>query len=226
MHDDADYALLVGLMAGLVRGDPGAKWMFEQADFRESILFRERKLPGSLPSQPQDADPEELTEPDPADLLHWISARGRTGGRDAIDRIREFLAGAERVTWCDPYLLGGELSETFDGPDNYADTIAEVISSSVRHLRVFTLDRPKVPKPGADPKQATLVWRRLKEGRQLELVKTKEVHDRYILRDGKAGLMVGGSFGGLGGKYCTILPLPSEDVTTLYQILNGIASAP
>lgn len=226
MQGDADYAFLVGLMAGLVRGDPRAEWMLKQAEFRESVLFRERKLHGSLPSQPRDGDLEKLTEPNPADLSHWISVPGRTGGRDAIDQIREFLAGAERVTWCDPYLLGGELSETFDGAEHYADTIANVISNSVRHLRIFTPDRPKVPKPGGAPKQATMVWRRLKEGRQLELVKTKEIHDRYILRDGKAGLMVGGSFGGLGGKYCTILPLPSDDVSTLYRILNDIASAP
>jgi hypothetical protein len=226
MHGDPDYAFLVGLMAGLVRGEPGAKRLFEQAEFRESILFRERRLFGSLPSQLRDGGLKEHAEPNPSDLSHWISARGRTGGRDAVDRIHEFLAGAERVTWCDPYLLGGELSETFDGPEHYADTIAKVISNSVRHLRVFAPERPKVPKPGAAPKQATLVWRRLKEGRQFELVETNEIHDRYILRDGSAGIMVGGSFGGLGGKYCTILPLPSEDVTTLYRILDDIASAP
>jgi hypothetical protein len=224
-RDEADYALLVSLLAGLVRGDPGAKRMFEVADFRESILFREKRLHASSPLQPRQADPRERTEPDPADLSHWISALGPPSGREAIDKIREFLVGAERVTWCDQYLLGGGLSQTFDGPEHYADTIASVLPKSVRHLRVFTPDRPKAPKPGADPKQATQVWRRLKEGREFELVETKEIHDRYILRDGKAGLMIGGSFGGLGGKYCTILPLPGEDVTTLYRILDDIASA-
>ncbi|MBY0305094.1 MAG: hypothetical protein K2W86_08115 [Sphingomonas sp.] len=222
MRDDADYGFLVGLLAGLVRGDPGAKRMLEVADFRESILVRERSLQSSLAKQPTTTDPMEGAEPDPADLIHWIAGRGQTSGRAAIDMIRNFLVGAERVTWCDPYLLNGGLSQTFDGPEHYADTISSLIPSSVRHLRVFAPNRPKAPQPGANLKQATQVWRRLKEGRQFEFVETTEIHDRYILRDGEKGLMVGGSFGGLGGKYCTILPLPKEDVATLYEILKNL----
>lgn len=222
MRDDVDYGFLVGLLAGLVRGEPGAKRMFEIADFRESILAREKRLKASLVEQPIATNPMEVAEPDPACLVHWIAGRGRPSGREAIDMIRNFLVGAERVTWCDPYLLSGGLSQTYDGPEHYADTIANLIPSSVRHLRVFAPNRPKAPKPGVNAKQATQVWRRLKEGRQFEFVETTEIHDRYILCDGEKGLMVGGSFGGLGAKYCTILPLPEEDVATLYEILKNI----
>lgn len=219
-NSEADNAMLVGLLAGMVRGEAAAIRLFEQPEFRASILAREARLTNA----PLQTVPNTGSEPDPMNLSHWIAPPGALGGRNAIVRIREFLRGAERVTWCDPYLLGGNLSETFESPEHYADMVAGVLSGSVRHLRLFVPDRPRVPAPGADPSQATLVWRRLKEGRELEIIQTRQIHDRYVLKDGSAGLVLGSSFGGLGGRFCTILPLPQEDVVALYGILKEIAA--
>ncbi len=210
---------LVAVTAGVMRGDAFAMRLFEQPEFKAAVFAREAAL--LQPDRPM--APMKNAEPDPSFLPHWIEGPGKQAGVTAIDRIRGFLRGAERVTWCDPYLLDGTLSETFDDSEHYAEVVASVLPISARNLRLYVPQRPKAPKPGVDPKQPTVVWRRLKEGRNVQVIETREIHDRYVLRDGSAGLLIGSSFGGLGGKYCTILQLPDEDVATLYSILDEIA---
>ena len=98
--------------------------------------------------------------------------------------------------------------------NGYADFVVQLLPASAKRVKLFGC--------GFTTKIKTLLLRRLKEGRMVQCFDTNEIHDRYVIRDDQDGRMLGTSFGGLGSKISTVLPLPPDDTVVLLYNLAKI----
>jgi hypothetical protein len=151
-----------------------------------------------------------------------LIVNGTQDSKAATQEVKRWLAGAQKLIICDPYILKFQVRAKtnlalFPTVTAYVEYIDGLVPASVKHLKMFSCGFEKPIK--------TALRRKLKEGRMLEIFDTNEIHDRYIIRDDKEGLMIGTSFGGFGSKIFTVLPLPAADTAKILSCLHGIEKA-
>lgn len=193
-----------------IKGDPMANQLMNQAEFRQALLSRLSQgstLPGS--------------GDDETSFMHLIVTASVEEGKDASGKLKAWLAGASDVKICDPYVFNsGPSSGLFSSDDDYIEYLVDLIPSSASKVWLFG-DRSNQNTSIKNKIQTALRTRRA-TGCLVRTFATANIHDRYIIRDGKAGKMIGASFNGFGRKIFTMLDLPAEDVAQIKRILHEI----
>jgi len=150
----------------------------------------------------------------PTDVLEFIVQAGPDAGRGAFREMRRWLAGAQRVELCDPFLMKFPPSPMFASVEEYAQALGNIFPPSVKHVDLFYNGYSKKVRPS--------VKRQLKEGRRLIEFNRCAIHDRFVVKDGREGKLIGTSFGGFGKKFFALIDLPSSDVKQLRAELDTL----
>lgn len=150
------------------------------------------------------------------DVTLELIIRDKEEAQEAVKDLKRWLAKSERIIICDPYILHFSAGswrrvKLFESSGEYVEFVANFIPSSARQVKLFGC--------GYSSKIKRALREKLKEGRQLQIFDTEEIHDRYIIKDNVEGRMIGTSIGGFGSKVFTVLPLPREDTMKLLRIL-------
>jgi hypothetical protein len=132
---------------------------------------------------------------------------------DSVRTLKGIVAGARRLTICDPYFLaasGGQEQSLLTDlrqllPLKTLQSLYVIYSSAFNQI--------------------------LKDGLQelcaqnkilLRLSRDSSFHDRVWIIDDRRGYLVGTSFGGIGKKLSFILDLPREDLQELWKYLESM----
>jgi hypothetical protein len=125
--------------------------------------------------------------------LQLIVAANLSDARDGLHTLRHWLKGAEEVILCDPYLLQFKPTEMFPDEAAYAKAIADLFPKSVKKVDLYSNSySQKVRLP---------VLQALKEGRNVRHFSSDQLHDRFLLKNGSEGKVLGTSLGGFGRKF-------------------------
>lgn len=196
---------------------PEAVAIFESAEWRRTILFKAKQIEKELNKDtfPRLGLRDDLTDDSDSQMppLEMLVA-GRSGARLALKDIRGWLRGAQMITICDPYIMYGSKSGLYASDDAYVTFLSSLIPKSAKVIKVFG--------SGFKAHVKRKLLTSLKEGRTVTFFDTTEIHDRYIIKDLSEGRMIGTSFGGMGNKIFTVLPLPEEDLEVLKKYLKRI----
>ena len=152
----------------------------------------------------------------PAVPVHLIVQPGAAEASSALELLRRWLRGAKHVIICDPYFFSPPRnSSLFTSDEDYGRRLLHLFDPSTKHIQIFCNHYTE--------RMKRQVWRPLKEGRRVQIFSSTNIHDRFIIKDGVAGKMIGASMQGFGGKIFAILDMPSEDVVDLVKALRQIA---
>jgi hypothetical protein len=128
---------------------------------------------------------------------------------EGIREIRDFTRDAEQLVVVDPYVYAGEFSKA-----------ARIGSKSLTSIHIVFSSHHGNTKSIKDglSERAYAAQVRLTDH------DTDKIHDRVWIADGKRGLVVGTSFGGLGTRAAFLLPLPIADCASIWEFLqtNGM----
>jgi len=160
------------------------------------------------------------TEPAPpaGNYIHMIVRAGAEEAADGLAHLRNWLRGAQDVVICDPYLLKFSPSDLYRDVEIYADALAGLIPASAKRLDLYTNSYENAVRP--------IVLRAFKEGRNVRHFSSDRIHDRFVLKDGSTGKMIGTSFGGFGRKFFGMLDLEPNDVATVLRELYALCPMP
>lgn len=137
--------------------------------------------------------------------IQFIVAANLGDARDGLHTLRHWLKGSEEVILCDPYLLQFTPSELFPDVEVYAKAVADLIPKSVKKVDLYTNSYSQKVRP--------VVLQRLKEGRNVRHFSSDQLHDRFLLKGGSEGKVLGTSLGGFGRKFFAVVDLDSADVS-------------
>lgn len=192
------------ILLRILSGDDSAVGFLHAADGRASVKWARDALLRM-------AEGEEA--PPTADhLAHMLVRPSVEGRQDALSHVRSWLKGGERVLVCDPYLFK-EPTAAYPSNEAYVEALLRLLPSSARDVTLCF--------DGYAEAIRKLLWPRLKEGRNVTLVNTNRVHDRFVSRDG-AVKIVGTSFGGLGNKFSVVADLNADDARDVLASLEGL----
>ena len=123
--------------------------------------------------------------------------------QEGIKEIRDFTREAERLVIVDPYAYGGEGAAAGEYVDELCKA-ARLDGKTLRELHIVYSSRHG----NTNAIKKELSERAYKAQVKLTDRDSEKVHDRIWLADGKRGLVVGTSFGGLGrSRAAFLLPL-------------------
>ena len=198
--------VLVTLVKGMLAGDKLCSITLTSADYRvvlDSIEADAKKSEEAAFEQPLPGEPISLlVRPETAEEM--------------LQKIRVWLRGAKHVIVCDPYFFKPPIHSSFYTSDaDYANRMLQLFGPEVKDVRIFC--------NGHTAAMKKLIWRPLKKGRQVQAISSNKIHDRFIIKDGQEGKMIGTSMQGFGGKIFAVLDLPTEDVSDLVSALRAIA---
>jgi hypothetical protein len=146
--------------------------------------------------------------------LHLVVKTGKMEAKNGIDILQNWLNGARDLIICDPYFLNFNKNGIYKDIDEYAESIIYLIPPSVMEIDLYTNSyTAKVRKAILNP---------LKHCRIIRHFNSNEIHDRFIIKDGLDGKMIGTSFGGFGRKFFSIVDLSLEDTLTVKRELYAI----
>ena len=151
-------------------------------------------------------------------LLHLIVSGNADAAADSLSRLRLWLRGAQKVSICDPYLFQFKETGFFPTLEEYAEALLKILPSSAKNLDIYSNSYTKSVRK--------CVMRKLKPGRTVRHFSSHDLDDRFIIKDGKEGKLIGTSFGGFGRKFFTMIDLPKEDVRGVVRELRELCPAP
>lgn len=209
MDLDKHLATQVRFLAEMVEadldGDQLAGRLLRSADYRvqlNRIINRLRENDGHL------SNGEE-----PSELLGLIVRQGACEAKSSLKYIRQWLGGAVRVTFCDPYFLKYRLSSYFEDEGKYVNAILRLIPSTAKQVDIFC--------DGFKRTTRAEFLRSARNGRMVRVYSAGKMHDRFVIRDNEIKL-VGTSFGGFGNKIFSVIDLLPADAQTVRDELNLI----
>nr|CAD6437781.1 hypothetical protein REQ54_04266 [Rhizobium sp. Q54] len=152
------------------------------------------------------------------DYLHMIVRAGAEEAEGGLSHLRNWLRGSREIVICDPYFLKFSPSEIYPDVVAYAEALVKLIPATAKRLDLYTNSYQNVVRP--------VVLNALKQGRNVRHFSSDKLHDRFVLKDGTYGKMIGTSFGGFGQKFFSMLDLEPDDVATVRQELQKLCPAP
>lgn len=211
------YQTVILLLKHHFLGNPHATVLFESAEWRQAIFFKASQIEDSISGNPLPVAKDSSDSPDgnydqmpPIQML----VAGHSGAREALKDIKEWLRGAEKISICDPYIMHRPKSGLYKSDEDYVSYISSLIPETVKSIKFYG--------QGFTSEVKSKLLMSLKEGRNILFFSTPEIHDRYIIKDLDECRIIGTSFGGMGNKIFTVLPLPNEDLATLKKYLRQI----
>jgi hypothetical protein len=150
-------------------------------------------------------------------VIHFIVSAGSAAGQEGLSSLKKWLSGADEVTVCDPYLFHFQPTEMFPNVESYARALRGLIPNSVKKLDLYSNGFTRVVR--------SEISRHLKEGRMIRYFSSAHLHDRFIIKGGTEGKIIGTSFGGFGNKFFAMLDLPRADVNEVLNHLRALCPA-
>jgi len=134
----------------------------------------------------------------------------------ALEKLREFSQGAEKLIICDPYFYGGEAASS----RNYIDEIVKASRIKAKQLtRVHVIFSSK----GGQTKKIIRDFKQACSDNRIFYTEadTDIVHDRFWIKDDISGLIIGTSLGGLGNRLSFISEMGKYDLVQLLDYLRN-----
>ncbi|OCJ08618.1 hypothetical protein A6U86_27265 [Rhizobium sp. AC27/96] len=150
--------------------------------------------------------------------IHMIVRAGVEEAEGGLAHLRNWLRGSTDIIICDPYLLKFSPSDLYKDVSEYADELAKLLPASAKRVDLYTNSYANAVRP--------VVLSALKQGRNVRHFSSDKLHDRFVIKDGSHGKMIGTSFGGFGRKFFGMLDLESGDVATIRQELHNSCPIP
>lgn len=204
--------ILISIVKGYLDGDKFAESVLHSAEFKKNIELNFEKL-GTPPSNPDENTINDNINID--DIIHLIVKDSASDGKSALKDIKNWLRGANDIIFVDPYIMTfDDRGELFKNEEEYIDMICSLVPDSTKSVRFFGINNKSTVK--------NCIINKLKSGRQVSYTETNKIHDRYIIKDGSEGKMIGTSLGGFGRRVFTVKDLDAEEIKTLKNILHDI----
>lgn len=139
--------------------------------------------------------------------------------------IRGYLAPslpATRAQFADPFVLDvGNVDEHSPIVQSHAATVRDALAPSLDGVTDMTIYYSKQKGPHAAVRAA--IERELGADRAIAWQRTHAVHDRVLILDsGRAGVLIGTSLNGIGGKYFLVDTLRAQDARDLSAALDAL----
>lgn len=202
----------VSIWRSLVESGEIANPLLNNAEYRASLLSLSENLEKELEGHVEDKDQLEEFR------LHLIVSGNVDSAQDAMSGLRRWLSGAQKVIICDPYFLHYTSSDLYKGVEDYADGLSGIFPKSVKDIDVFSNSYTTSTR--------RYVMNKLKEGRRVRHFSSHQIHDRFIIKDGEEGKLIGTSFGGFGRKFFSMIDLPPDDVHAVISELRALCPKP
>ncbi|MBB3302844.1 hypothetical protein FHT72_006825 [Rhizobium sp. BK077] len=201
--------LFEACLAQIRSGTPGPR-ILTSREFEATLVFLCERLK-AYASRTDTAPPD-------GNYIHMIVRAGAEEAVDGLAHLRNWLRGAQDVIICDPYLLKFSRSDLYQSVEDYAQALAKLIPASAKQLDLYTNSYQSAVRP--------VVLNALKEGRNVRHFSTNLLHDRFVLKDGSEGKMIGTSFSGFGRKFFGMLDLEPTDVAAVRRELFALCPNP
>lgn len=185
--------------------------VFKSAEYRHTLLSLKSRLE-------EENESEEIEEnSNPIDLQFMVSGNAENA-KKGMFYLKAWMKGAERITICDPYVFRFEGSALYNSIEEYSAGLANIIPYSAKRVDIY----------GNGHKTAVrnAVVKEIKNGRNISIYSSHKIHDRFIIKNGNEGKMIGTSFGGFGNKFFCILDLPDQDVQEIISELRSLCPRP
>ncbi|MBE0580008.1 hypothetical protein [Devosia sp.] len=150
--------------------------------------------------------------------MQFIVAANFRDAKDGLRTLRHWLKGAEEVILCDPYLLQYKPTGMFSDVEAYAKAIADLIPKSAKKVDLYSNSYSQKVRPA--------VLQGLKEGRNVRHFSSDQLHDRFLLKNGTEGKVLGTSLGGFGRKFFAVVDLDPTDVVEVIDQLRALCPNP
>ena len=147
-------------------------------------------------------------------LLHLIVSGTIDSAKDGMSELRRWLKGAKKVIVCDPYFFHYPSSDLFKTVEDYAAGLRNIFPASVKDIDVYSNSYTTSVR--------RCVLKKMKDGRNVRHFSSHEIHDRFVIKDGKEGRLIGTSFGGFGRKFFAMIDLPPHDVCDVVSELRKL----
>lgn len=182
------------------------EWEFALMSLCERLTANGEGQGGQMPTE------EELV------TIQLIVAANLGDAQDGLHTLRHWLKGAEDVILCDPYLLQFKPTEMFPDVAAYAKAIADLFPKSVKKVDLYSNSYNQKVRPA--------VLQALKEGRNVRHFSSDQLHDRFLLKNGREGKVLGTSLGGFGRKFFAVVDLDPGDVSEVIDELRALCPKP
>ena len=186
--------------------------LLNNAEYKAALLSLSESLGKVLEGHVEDDDQKEQF------LLHLILSGTVDSAKDGMSDLRGWLNGAKKVTICDPYFLHFQPSDLYRTVEDYAAGLVKIFPASVTDIDVFSNSYTTSVR--------RCVMKKLKMRRSVRHFSSHEIHDRFVIKDGKEGRLVGTSFGGFGRKFFAMIDLPHDDVRDVISELRELCPKP
>lgn len=150
--------------------------------------------------------------------IQLIVAANLGDARDGLHTLRQWLKRSEEVILCDPYLLQFTPSAMFPDVEAYAQSIADLFPKSAKKVDLYTNSYSQKVRPA--------LLQRLKEGRNVRHFSSDQLHDRFLLKNGSEGKVLGTSLDGFGRKFFAVVDLDPADVSEVVDQLRALCPNP
>ncbi|WP_157971172.1 hypothetical protein [Pseudogemmobacter bohemicus] len=201
----------VSIWRGLLESGEVSNSFINNAEYKSALLSLSESLEGALEGC-KDGDEKE------SPFMHLIIRGDVSSARNGILDLKDWLKGANKITICDPYFLHFKPSQLFKTIEEYADGLAEILPASARHIDIFSNSYSSPVRK--------CVMGKLKGGRNIRHFSSDKLHDRFIIKDGTEGRVIGTSFGGFGSKFFAMMDLPDYDVISVMSELRDLCLRP
>lgn len=186
--------------------------LLNTADYKAALLFLSESLQKELEGRVDDDEQRERP------LLHLIVAGNVESARDGMSELRRWLTGAAKVIICDPYFLHFQPSSLYRSVEDYTTSIEKIFPASVKDVDIFS--------NSCTTSVRSCVMKKLKIRRNVRHFSSHEIHDRFVIKDGREGKLIGTFFGGFGGKFFAMIDLPPDDVREVISQLRKLCPKP
>jgi hypothetical protein len=186
--------------------------LFNTAEYKAALSFLNERLENEIKGHVENsAQGEEI-------FLHLIVEANSASAKEGLSELRKWLNGAKKIIICDPYFLQFQPSKFYGSIEVYANEMEKIIPSSVSDIDIFSNSYRSLVRKS--------VFKRLKLGRKVRHFSSHEIHDRFVIKDGKEGKLIGTSFGGFGRKFFAMVDLPPSDVHKVVSQLRELCPKP
>lgn len=186
--------------------------LLNNAEYKATLLSLSERLKKELEGHVEDDGQKEKI------LLHLIVSGTVDSARDGMSDLRRWLNGAKKVIICDPYFLHFQPSDLYRNIEDYAAGLESIFPTSVTNIDVFS--------NSYTARVRSCVMKKLKMRRKIRHFSSHAVHDRFVIKDGKEGRLIGTSFGGFGRKFFAMIDLPRDDVRDIISELRELCPKP
>lgn len=198
----------VSVWRSLLEAGEVSNIFLNNAEYKNTLLSLSESLEKEFERQAEGNDHDEKF------LLHLIVSGNLDAAKDGMADLRIWLRDAKKVIICDPYFLHFQSSDLYKTVEDYADGLVKIFPASVTDIDIFSNSYTQTVR--------RCVIKKLKDRRNIRHFSSHEIHDRFIIKDGKEGRLIGTSFGGFGRKFFAMIDLPRDDVLNVISELRGL----